>query len=188
MPRIGLDARAVIDAAAELADAEGLDAVTLASLAKRLRVKPPSLYNHLDGLEGVRRALALRALREIDARITRAAVGLAKDEALIAIAAAFRTFAREHPGLYTASLRAPDRGDDELAAAGNEIVAVVASVLAGYGLGNEDALHATRGLRAIIHGFASLEAAGAFGLPLDLDESFRRLLRAFIAGLQPRDG
>jgi hypothetical protein len=28
-----------------------------------------------------------------------------------------------------------------------------------------------------------LEATGGFGLPLDRDESFRRLLRMFIAGL-----
>ncbi len=188
MPRAGLDAQAVVDAAAELADSEGLEAVTLASLAKRLNVKPPSLYNHLDGLEGVRRALALKALREIGSRITRAAVGQARDDALIAIAAAFRDFAREHPGLYAASLRAPGLDDDELVTAGNEIVTVVGAVLSGYGLEGNDALHATRGLRAIIHGFVSLESAAAFGLPLDLDESFRRLLRAFTAGLQSRSG
>lgn len=184
MPRAGLDTQTVIDAATELADREGLEAVTLASLAKCLNVKPPSLYNHLDGLEGVRRALTLRGLREAYARITRAAVGLARDEALIAVAAAFREFAREHPGLYTASLRAPAPDDAEHAAAGNEIVAVVVTVLAGYGLKGDDVLHATRGVRALVHGFVSLEAAGAFGLPLDLDESFRRLLRAFITGLQ----
>jgi len=188
MPRVGLDAQTVIDAAAELADSKGPEAVTLTSLAKRLNVKPPSLYNHLDGLEGVRRALALKALKEISARITRAAVGLARDDALIAIAAAFREFAREHPGLYTASLRAPAPGDAEHTAAGNEIVAVVVAVLAGYGLKGDDVLHATRGLRALVHGFVSLEAAGAFGLPLDLDESFRRLLRAFITGLQSPSG
>jgi len=188
MPRAGLDAQTVIDAATELADREGLEAVTLASLAKCLNVKPPSLYNHLDGLEGVRRALTLRGLREAHARITRAAVGLARDDALFAIAAAFRAFAREHPGLYTASLRAPTPGDAEHAAAGNEIVAVVVAVLSGYGLKGDDVLHATRGLRALVHGFVSLEAAGAFGLPLDLDETFSRLLRAFITGLQSPSG
>ncbi len=184
MPRAGLDPNAVTAAAAHLADAEGLEAVTLAGLAKRLNVKPPSLYNHLDGLEGVRRALALKALREISSRMARAAVGLARDDALIAIAAEFRAFAREHPGLYAASLRAADPEDAELAAAGNEVVAVVGAVLAGYGLRGDDALHATRGLRAIIHGFVSLETAGAFGLPLDLDESLRRLLHAFAIGFR----
>jgi AcrR family transcriptional regulator len=43
MPRVGLDSEAVVSAAAELADAEGLDAVTLARVAGRLGVRSPSL-------------------------------------------------------------------------------------------------------------------------------------------------
>jgi hypothetical protein len=41
-----------------------------------------------------------------------------------------------------------------------------------------------RGLRSVAHGFATLEVARGFGIPLDLDESFDRLLRAFVAGLR----
>ena len=52
----------------------------------------------------------------------------------------------------------------------------------------EDGLHAVRGLRSVVHGFASLEVAGGFGLPLDLDESFRRLVEMFIGGLQQEAG
>jgi len=64
-------------------------------------------------------------------------------------------------------------------------VGIVRAVLAGYGLEGDDALHATRGLRSLLHGFVSLETGGGFGLPLDLDESFRRLLQVFMAGLRP---
>lgn len=52
-----------------------------------------------------------------------------------------------------------------------------------YGLDEAAAIHAVRGLRSIVHGFATLELAGGFGLPLDCDESFLRLLRAYVAGL-----
>lgn len=62
------------------------------------------------------------------------------------------------------------------------------AVLAAYHLPTEDALHAVRGLRAIVHGFVALEAAGGFGLPLDLDESFCRLVDAYVRDLErPRD-
>ena len=54
----------------------------------------------------------------------------------------------------------------------------------GSGLRGEEGLHAVRGLRSVVHGFASLEVAGGFGLPLNLDESFRRLVEMFIHGLQ----
>lgn len=186
MPRAGLDQQAVIAAAADLADEEGIEAVSLARLAARFGVRPPSLYNHVTGLEGVRRDLALRGLRELSRRLGRAAAGKAADDAVMAVAVAYRAFAGEHPGLYAASLRAPSPEDAELAAAGQEVVEIVLAVLAGFGLRDDDALHATRGLRSVVHGFVSLEAAGGFGLPLDLDESYRRLVQIFIAGLRSR--
>ncbi len=183
MPRAGLDRAAVIDAAARLADGEGMAAVTLARLAQELGVKPPSLYNHVRNLAEIERALALAGAREAAGRMLRAAAGVSREDALLAVGLAYRDFARERPGLYAASLKAPARDDDELRDAGNETVGVVLAVLSGYGLTGDDALHATRGLRAIIHGFVSLEAAGGFGLALDAKESLARLLRAFGRGL-----
>lgn len=186
MPRAGLTAELVIDAAAGLADAEGLEAVTLARLAARLGVRPPSLYKHVDGLDSVRRALAVRGVHKANARLQRATIGKARDEALFALAHAYWRFAREHPGLYAASLRAPAAGEKDVAAAGEAMLGTVLAVLASYGIRGDDALHATRGLRAIIHGFVSLDAAGGFRLRLDIEESFDRLLGAFARDLAAR--
>jgi AcrR family transcriptional regulator len=184
VPRRGLDRAAVVAAAVALVDAEGLVGLTLAGVAERLGIRTPSLFNHVAGLAGLRRELTLTGLRELGHRLGRAAVGKAGDDALMALGEAYRTFAREHPGLYTLTVQAPDPADAELTAAGAEVVDIVVAVLAGYGLTGDDALHAVRGLRSLLHGFAGLEAAGGFGLPLDLDESFCRLLRAFSAGLR----
>ncbi len=148
MARAGLDREAVLAAATAIADAEGLDAVTLAGLARALGVKTPSLYNHVPSLGALQRDLALAGMREANARMTRAAVGLAREDALVAVGLAYRDFARERPGLYAASLRAAPAGDAELQKAGNEVVGTVLAVLSGYGLTGDDALHATRGLRA----------------------------------------
>ncbi len=52
---------------------------------------------------------------------------------------------------------------------------------AGYGLTGDDAIHAIRGLRALMHGFVSLEAAGGFAMPQDLDESYRAVGRSGFA-------
>jgi AcrR family transcriptional regulator len=186
MPRAGLTPDAVIDAAARIADAEGLDAVTLARLAERLRVRAPSLYKHIDGLDSLRRALAVRGLREANRRLQEATIGKARGEALFALAHAYWQFARDHPGLYAASLRAAAPGERDIASAGEAMIGTVLAVLAGYGLSGDDALHATRGLRAIIHGFVSLDAAGGFRLKLDLAESFDRLLGAFARDLAER--
>ena len=85
MPRVGLTKAAVVDAAAELVDATGRE-VTLAELASHLGIRAPSLYNHVEGQEGLRRELALRSLREMGRRVGRAAAGRAGDEAVTAVA------------------------------------------------------------------------------------------------------
>ena len=56
-------------------------------------------------------------------------------------------------------------------------------MLAGYGLEGDDAIHAARAVRAALHGFAVLEAGGGFGIKLDLDESFARLVGLLDRGL-----
>ncbi len=187
MPRVGLTPERVVTAAAGLADADGLDAVTLAALASRLNIRVPSLYKHVDGLGEVRRQVAVRGLRALTDRIAAAAAGLSGDEALRATCAAYRRFAREHPGQYAAIQRAPDPRDDELA---DRLVELILDVLRGYRLDGDEAVHAVRIVRSTLHGFVSLENGGGFGLPLDTDDTFARLVDLLDAGLGslPREG
>jgi hypothetical protein len=99
------------------------------------------------------------------------------------VAHAQRRFAAEHPGLYAALLRSTEGEDEELRRSGRELVEVVVAVVRGYGLEGDDAVHAVRTLRAAVHGFVSLEAAGGFGLPLATDASFERLVSLLDRGL-----
>lgn len=183
-PRPGLDEAAVLRAAAALVDAEGLDALHLGRLADALDVRAPSLYNHVAGLEGIRRGLALMGICELRDRLARAAIGKSGEEALYAIADAYRQLAKEHPGLYAASLRAPDPDDTALTAAAADVLAIIHAVLAPYGLQHEAEVHAIRAFRSVAHGFVSLEVAGAFGMPVALDESYRVLVRLLLLGLR----
>lgn len=181
---VGIGKERVVAVAAELADEVGLDQLTLAQVAARLGVKLPSLYNHVDGLAGLRRELALMGARQLLERLSRAAVGKSGDVAMIALAEAYRGFAVERPGLYAATVRAPAPDDRELGQVSQAIIDVVLAVLEPYGLAEEEAIHAVRGLRSIVHGFATLEQAGGFGMALSRDESFLRLVRAFVAGIR----
>jgi AcrR family transcriptional regulator len=85
VPRRGLDRDRVVDAAVAIADADGLEAVTLARVAAALGVKPPSLYNHVDGRDALVRAIAVRALGELTDALRRAATGRAGADALTAV-------------------------------------------------------------------------------------------------------
>lgn len=180
----GIGREQVIAVAAELADVHGLEGLTLAQVAERLNIRIPSLYHHVAGLAGLRRELALLAVRELMERMRNAAVGKSGDAAVIALAQAYREYATKHPGRYAATVRAPDPNDRELAQLSDEIIRVVLAVLEPYQLPQASLIHAVRGLRSIVHGFALLEIAGGFGMPLDRDESFRLLVHFFTAGLR----
>jgi AcrR family transcriptional regulator len=186
-PRAGLDKEQVVQAAAELLNAEGPAALSLNRLAKRLGVQTPSLYNHVDGLPGLQRELALLNVRGLGEHLEHAAIGRSGAEALRAIAQAYREYIKASPGVYMASLQASGNRADtspELEAAEGRVVAVALAVVASFGLSDADGLHAVRALRSMVHGFTSLEVAGGFGLPLDLDESFHRLVEMFIRGME----
>ena len=182
-PRIGLDLPTLLQAATEIADTQGINEVTLASLAKKLGIRSPSLYNHIDGLDDLRKKLATHGLQQLYKVMTQAANGRLGDEAVLALAEAYVSFARIHPGLYEATLRAPDPQDLEAQRLGSELVDLVLQVLRAYDLEGEAAIHGVRGLRSVLHGFTSLEQNGGFGLSLDLDVSLRLLIKTFLAGI-----
>lgn len=181
--RRGLTPAAVAETAGRLADRGGIDTLTLGAVAVELGVRTPSLYNHVDGLPGLRRALLLLGLAELGEAIRDAAVGRSGDDAVIALAGAYRAFARRRPGLYAALQRAPEPGDAEVEAAAARLLEPVFAALRGYGLEGDQAVHAARALRSAMHGFVDLERVGGFGIDLDLDESYRSTIAALAAGM-----
>src|SRR5712692_6297398 len=184
--RVGLDQASVVEAAVKLIDEEGIEQLSLGLLAERLGIRTPSLYNHVAGLSGLKHDLALYCLRDLLDRILRATVGKSRAEAIFALANAYWAYAGEAPGRYALTLQAPDPADQEVQAIAQQIVDVIRAVLAPYGLSEEDAIHAIRGLRSLVHGFISLEMAGGFGMPIDQDASFHWLINLYIAGLEQK--
>ena len=186
VPRAGLNRAVIAAAAADLADEIGWQEITLAAVAARFGVRQPSLYKHVAGLAELRRDVSVLAGRELHAELTHAAVGRSGSDALHAMGDAYRTYAKKHPGRYAASVIAPAAGDTEHEQVAGGILVTVEAVLDGYDLVGDDEIHAIRGLRALMHGFVSLEQAGGFALPQDLDESYRRMLDGFSGSLPRR--
>lgn len=183
--RVKLDRQIIVMTAAEIADADGLEKITLTAIADRLGVRKPSLYNHINGLPELKVQLAVWGTNQLQAKISTAAVGKSKHNAIIAIADAYRLFAHQRPGLYRAILSSPDRSNLELNTAIQNMMAIISTVLEPYGLVYSDNTHAVRGFRSLMHGFVSLEAEGWFSAkPIDRDESYKCLINTFIQGLE----
>ncbi len=184
MPRMGLTRQLVVAEAAMVADEVGLDRLTLAAVAKRLNVSQPGMYKHVANLDTLHRDLAVLGVRELTDAMRSAAVGHAGRDALHAVAGAYRTYARTHPACCAASVRAPDPADTDHLAAGAAAVEVLTAALSAYHLTGDDLVHAIRSLRAVLHGFVSLEAAGGFGLPQSVDTTFDHLIDGLDAMLR----
>ncbi|MEV7010916.1 TetR/AcrR family transcriptional regulator [Streptosporangium sp. NPDC051022] len=180
MARAGLTADRVTLAGAELADEVGLDRVTMSAVARRLGVKDASLYAHVRNLEDLRGRIALLAADEKTIRIAEATAGRAGKDALVAFANAWRKYAHDHPGRYTAT-QIPMKIDPELLAQASgprRAVELTYSMLRAYALDEPDLTDAVRLMRSTLHGFTNLEAAGGFAHARPAEDSWIRCLDA----------
>lgn len=174
--RAGLSTALVVETALAIVDESGEEALTLTRVAARTGVAPPSLYKHVPGLPALRRLIRLRVLAEFDETLRAATLGRAGPDALRALGTAYRGYLRAHPHRHRFLEAAPDPDDPEVRAAADRVVEVAHAAVRGYGLTGSAAVHAIRCLRSAVHGFASLEAIGGFGLPEEVEASFGYLL------------
>jgi len=186
--RRNLDKEAILNAAAELAEKIGLDHITLKQLAEKLEIKPPSLYNHLKGLNELIEGLAQLAIKKLEIVLQNAATGKSKEEAFIEIAHAYRKFAKENPELYKSILKIPVSEDKTLQEEGLDVVRILYKVMEPYHYSNEDIIHFMRGFRSALHGFVSLEDAGFFKGNVDVEKSYDRFISSLIYTLVIKEG
>ncbi|MDG2027739.1 MAG: WHG domain-containing protein [Acidimicrobiales bacterium] len=179
--RRGLDRSDVILAALTIADADGLDALSLKAVADSLDVQSPSLYSHVDGLNGLLDACAIAVTAEFGEILRNSVVGVAGDEAVAAFAHAYRRWATENAGRYELSLRKVEGVEKREAGIG--AIETMDRVLGVYGLSAPDATAAGRTLRAAVHGFSTLEAADALGRGPN-DASFDYLVALLLDGIR----
>ncbi len=185
MPRAGLDAATVTEAAAALVDEIGFENLSMGLLAERLGVKTPSLYKHVASQAELAHRIAVLAMTEVADAVRDATQGRAGSDALAAGARAMRTYVLEHPGRYAAGNAARPTGpDDPLVPAVGRVLASWAAMLHGYRLDPDQEIHALRMLRSLLHGFATLEAIGSFQIDADVDDSFTWMIGFIDQGLK----
>lgn len=180
-----LSREGIVNAALTFLDREGWDALTINALAAHLGTKGPSLYNHVDSLEDLRRSVRKRVIGDIIAMLGTAGRGRSREDAVLTMAAAYRSYAHHHPGRYSAFTRMPlGAGDDpEFAVVARAAAEPVIGVVASYGLDGEEAFYAALEFWAALHGFVLLEMTGVMG-EIDVDRVFSDMVLRLAAGMQ----
>src|ERR1700755_2943128 len=178
----------IVNAALTFLDREGWDALTINALANQLGTKGPSLYNHVNSLEDLRRTVRMRGVGEIINMLNTVGQGRPRDDAVTAMASAYRSYAHHHPGRYSAFTRMPLGGDDpEFTDATRAAAAPVISVLASYGLAGDEAFYAALEFWSAMHGFVLLEMTGVMN-GIDTDAVFTDMVLRLAAGMERRSG
>ena len=178
MPRQGLNRERVIQAAVRRIEENGIARFSMVALARDLHVRTASLYNHVESLDRLLESVGQEAIDQLTACEAAAIAGKEGDEALFALADAYRSFARKHAGLYRVILSCPKWGTPALKRQAGEIVFPILRVLEDYGLTEERRFHWQRVFRALMAGFAFHEQGDGFSsFPVDRDESFRIAVR-----------
>jgi AcrR family transcriptional regulator len=177
---------AVVNAALTFLDREGWDALTINALANQLGTKGPSLYNHVDSLEDLRRTVRMRVIRDIIDMLNTVGQGRTRDDAVLAMAGAYRSYAHHHPGRYSAFTRMPLGGDDpEYTEATRAAAGPVIAVLASYGMEGEAAFYAALEFWSALHGFVLLEMTGVMD-DIDTDAVFSDMVLRLASGMEHR--
>ena len=177
---------AIVNAALTFLDREGWDALTINALAMQLGTKGPSLYNHVDSLEDLRRTVRMRVIEDIIGMLNTVGDGRTRDDAVVSMASAYRSYAHHHPGRYSAFTRMPLGGDDpEYTAATRAAAEPVIAVLASYGLEGENGFFAALEFWSALHGFVLLEMTGVMDA-IDTDAVFTDMVLRLAVGMERR--
>ncbi len=178
----GLTHSDVVGTGLAVLDADGIDAVSLAAVAVRLDVRPPSLYAHVDGLAGLRRDLAHATTVEFGEVLRDSVLGRSGPDAVRSFADAYRRWATGFPGRYEMTLL-PIAADDEERRAGARLaLGAIQAVIRGFGIDDDHAVLAGRSLRSAMDGFSRLENADNMGRG-DHDADFAFLVDLLIDGI-----
>ena len=173
----------VLAAGLAVLDDHGLDALSLASVAERLEVRPPSLYAHVNGLPGLRRDLAHAATIEFGEILRDSVLGRSGPDAVRSFAEAYRRWATRFPARYDVTLVPIDPADEERRAGARLALGAVQAVIRGFGIDDEQSVLAGRSLRSAMDGFTRLENLDNMGRG-DHDADFAFLVELLIDGIQ----
>ena len=184
MAKKGLTKETVIDAAVALIEKNGVASFSLRNLASALEIRVSSLYNHISGQNELLTEVGIRAVTLLTAMEEEAIAGKETDEALFALADAYRLFAGEHPELYRIIMGVHILRLTVLETEIKKIVAPILTVLSGYGLPEDRQMHYQRILRSIMHGFYAHESTGGFTYTqIDRETSYRLAIQCVAGAL-----
>ncbi len=170
---------AILEAAVQQVEREGVEKLSLRALAQGLEVAPNALYRYFADRAHLEAAIASEGLVRLHTAMAHAAANGDAEQAVRRMAKAYVAFAQKHPALYAVSMtpQVPCAGESAHEAMWLFTVGLMARLT-----GAAKAPEAAVALWAFLHGMVLLEHGGALGARKPR-AGFAFGLEAFLAGL-----
>ncbi len=178
----------VIEMAAKIANKIGLSNLTLKQIAEELKIKSPSLYNHISSLEDIKVKLMIYGWKQIEEKMLESAVGVSGYEALKNMCYAFYNYAISNQGVFNAMLWYNKYESPEAQNSTKKLFEALFKILSSLRINEENIHHLIRTLRSFLEGFSLLVNNNAFGNSISIKESFELSLEIIINGIKSLEG
>lgn len=180
MSQKGLSREILIDAAVNVIEQYGRNNFSMKLVADELGVKTASLYNHVKNMGELLAGVCNYALRLQKDSEMQAIKDLNREQAVYALAEAYRRFAKEHRELYWLVMNVAASDNHVLDEAAVCVTEPIVKMLTDYDIEEDEKIHFRRFFRSIVHGYVSEMDTGFFShYPADTDKSFHFAIKCF---------
>ncbi len=182
---------AILDAALDLLETEGPDALSVRRIAAAAAVAPMGVYNHFESKAGIVEALFIQGFEQLSEALGSIADIQDPDEALREGGRRYRALALAHPMLYQVmflkavpGFEPSDHALEIAAGAFNSLVAAVQRAMSAGVLAEGSPTETANLIWSSHHGWVSLELMG-IGFVEDKDAAYDHLCSTMLRGLRP---
>ena len=179
---------AVIQAASDIADEKGLNNLSLKVVAEKLNIRTPSLYNHINSLDDLLRAVAHNGMRQMNEQMKQTAIGKAGTVAIRAVAIEYLNYMIMHSGVYETIQWATWHGTEETAAIFNDYLSLLTTLIKSCNFAPDHTNEILDMLTGIIHGYTTLQLRHAFSNPDKVRNDLSNALDILLGGVQLKYG
>ena len=176
----------VIQTAADIADKNGLNNVSLKVVAESLNIRTPSLYNHIDSLESLLREIAHNGMKTMNERMMQAAIGKIGDDAVKSVGITYLNYMIEHPGIYETIQWATWHGTEETGKIFDNYLSLLKTLALSCNFNPTNIDEILNLLTGVLHGYTTLQLRYALSRPDEVRAALSTALDTVLAGLHQK--
>jgi AcrR family transcriptional regulator len=175
----------ILDYSLEIIDELGANELNTSTLAKKFKIKPPSLYNHIKSMDELQSQILLK----IDSDLVNFMIlnnSISKNK-ILNLALLYRKYAQKYPERYKYRSIISAKVYESLPDSSILFRDYISDMLIQhYLITKQEAYYIARTLRSFLHGFISFELAGDWSNVIDLDISYTKGIGIILKNLKPK--